>query len=70
MNNLMKPIIKRTDEWKKRPEAVNKTYTAIAGYYKKLETLHKKMPWVTKEQKEPVYKLINETVTWMQNMIE
>jgi hypothetical protein len=49
MNNLMKPIIKRTDEWKKRPEAVNKTYTAIAGYYKKLETLHKKMPWVTKE---------------------
>ena len=49
MVKMVKPISKRIEESRKRPEAVNKTIIKINDYIKKLERLNKTMPWLTNE---------------------
>ena len=47
----MKPIVKRLEEGKVRPTAVNDTMTKLTDFAKKLDGLNHTMPWVTDEQK-------------------
>jgi hypothetical protein len=47
----MKPIVKRLEEGKVRPTAVNETMTKLNDYAKKVDGLNHTMPWITDEQK-------------------
>ena len=43
------PVVRRLDEWSKRPTAINRTVTEILTYWKKLDKLNKTMPWLTND---------------------
>jgi len=51
LKNAVRPIIRRIEEYNKRPAALNSTMNKLADYASKVMKLNKTMSWVTDEQK-------------------
>jgi hypothetical protein len=49
LQSKVSPIVRRLEEYQKRPLAVNKTVTEILQHWKKLDKLNKTMPWLTEQ---------------------
>jgi hypoxia up-regulated 1 len=54
----MKPIEKRMDEAKARPEAINDTLTKLADFEKKAVNLNLTMPWVKENEKKDLVEIL------------
>ncbi|EGR34515.1 hypothetical protein IMG5_009240 [Ichthyophthirius multifiliis] len=66
--NVISPVINRINEYEKRPKAMNVTKSKILDFVQKVERLNVTHSHITSEQKIPVYLLLNETITWINDV--
>jgi hypothetical protein len=70
LKNSVRPIIRRIEEYNKRPAALNSTMNKLADYASKVMKLNKTMSWITDEQKQPITVLLSEIRDWVSEKIQ
>jgi len=66
----MKPILRRLDEAKIRPAAVNETITKLTEFHKKANSLNQTMPWIPEEKKMKFFGVLVNNTDWIKEKME
>jgi hypothetical protein len=63
-------VLIRFDEYRKRPEYINKTVEEIINFQKKADALGKDHKWLNETDLAPLNEIINETIDWIKDLIK